>query len=40
MNNFSDVNKELLTELKDEINKGNTHEANAIANDVMENEEK
>jgi len=40
VNNFSDVNKELLTELKDEIKKGNTDEANAIADDVIGNEEK
>ena len=40
VNNFSDINKELLTELKDEIEKGNTDEATAIANDVIDNEEK
>jgi signal transduction histidine kinase len=40
VNNFSDVNKELLTELKDEIKKGNTDEASAIASDVIDNEEK
>ena len=40
VNNFSEVNKELLIELKDEIKKGNTDEASAIANDVIENEEK
>ncbi|HVX25446.1 MAG TPA: tetratricopeptide repeat protein, partial [Parafilimonas sp.] len=40
VNNFSDVNQELLAELKDEIKKGNTDEANAIANDIIENEEK
>ena len=40
VNNFSEVNKELLTELKDEIKKGNTDEANAIADDLIDNEEK
>jgi len=40
VNNFSEVNKELLTEMKDEIDKGNTDEAKAIATDVIENEEK
>jgi len=40
MNNFSEVNKELLEEMKDELNKGNTHEAKSIAADVIKNEEK
>ena len=40
VNNFSEVNKELLVEMKDEINKGNIDNANAIANDIIENEEK
>jgi two-component system, NtrC family, sensor kinase len=40
VNNFSEVNKELLAEMKDEIDKGNTNEAKAIANDVIDNEEK
>ena len=40
VNNFSDVNKELLTELKDEIKKGNIDEVNVIADDVISNEEK
>ena len=40
VNNFSDVNKELLTEMKDEMNKGNLDEAKEIANDVIANEEK
>jgi len=40
VNNFSEVNKELLTELKEEIEKGNTDKANSIANDVIENQEK
>src|SRR5678809_292518 len=40
VNNFSDVNKELLEELKHEANKGNMDEVKAIANDVIDNEEK
>ena len=40
VNNFSEVNKELLAEMKDEMNKGNISEAIAISNDVIENEEK
>ncbi len=40
VNNFSEVNNELLTELKDEIDKGNFTEVKSIANDVMENHEK
>ncbi|MEP7228863.1 MAG: two-component regulator propeller domain-containing protein [Ginsengibacter sp.] len=40
VNNFSEVNKELLAEMKDEMNKGNIEDANAIANDVIDNEEK
>jgi ligand-binding sensor domain-containing protein/signal transduction histidine kinase len=40
INNFSDVNKELLVEMKDEIEKGNVSEANAIADDVIQNEDK
>jgi signal transduction histidine kinase len=40
VNNFSEVNKELLTEMKDEIDKGNVEDAKAIANDVIENQEK
>ena len=40
VNNFSEVNKELLAEMKDEMNKGNIDDANAIANDVIENSEK
>ena len=40
VNNFSDVNKELLTEMKDEIDKGNLDDAKEIANDVIANEEK
>ena len=40
VNNFSDVNKELLEELKEEADKGNIDEVKAIANDVIANEEK
>ena len=40
VNNFSDVNKELLEEMKEAIDKGNMDEAKSIANDVIENEEK
>jgi two-component system NtrC family sensor kinase len=40
VNNFSEVNKELIGELKDEIKKGNIEEVNAIADDIEANEEK
>jgi signal transduction histidine kinase/tetratricopeptide (TPR) repeat protein len=40
VNNFSEVNKELLVEMKDEMSKGNLDDANAIANDIIDNEEK
>ena len=40
VNNFSEVNKELIDEMKDEIDKGNIDEVKAIANDIKENEEK
>jgi signal transduction histidine kinase len=40
VNNFSEVNRELLSELKAEIEKGNIEEVKAIANDIMGNEEK
>jgi signal transduction histidine kinase len=40
INNFSEVNKELLVEMKDEMKKGNIDDANAIADDVIGNEEK
>jgi signal transduction histidine kinase len=40
VNNFSEVNKELLIEMKDEIKKRNIDEINAIADDVIDNEEK
>jgi signal transduction histidine kinase len=40
VNNFSDVNKELLQELKEEADKGNIKDVKAIADDVINNEEK
>ena len=40
VNNFSEVNRELITELVDEADRGNTNEVKAIANDIKENSEK
>jgi signal transduction histidine kinase len=40
VNNFSEVNKELLTELKGEADKGNVEEVKLIAEDIISNEEK
>ena len=40
VNNFSEVSKELLDEMKEEIEKGNYDEAKDIANDVIQNLEK
>jgi len=40
VNNFSDVNKELLLEMKDEMHKGNYDDAIEIVADVIGNEEK
>ncbi|HRI21857.1 MAG TPA: two-component regulator propeller domain-containing protein, partial [Panacibacter sp.] len=40
VNNFSDLNKELLTEMNEEIEKGNYEEAKGLAKDVTDNEEK
>ncbi len=40
VNNFSEVNRELIIELKDEIDKGNIDDVKAIAKDVIDNEEK
>jgi two-component system, NtrC family, sensor kinase len=40
VNNFSEVNRELLIEMKEEIDKGDLEEVRAIANDLIENEEK
>jgi two-component system, NtrC family, sensor kinase len=40
VNNFSEVNKELVDELQTEPKAGNAEEAIAISNDIKENEEK
>ncbi|MEO5947436.1 MAG: ATP-binding protein [Chitinophagaceae bacterium] len=40
VNNFSEVNKELLVEMKGEMDKGNIAEVKSLANDVIDNEEK
>ena len=40
VNNFSEINKDLLFEMNEHINQGNFEEAKAIAKDVIENEEK
>ncbi len=40
VNNFSEMNKELLTELNEEIERGNYEDAKEIAQNVIENEEK
>ena len=40
VNNFSEVNKELLAEMNEEIEKGNYDQAKAIANDISNNQEK
>jgi len=40
VNNFSEVNKELLGEMKAETNKGNLSEVKTIADDVINNQEK
>ena len=40
VNNFSEVNKELIGEMKEEIEKGNYVEVKTIAKDIEENEEK
>jgi len=40
VNNFSEVNKEMLNELDEELNKGDIAEAKAIAADIRQNEEK
>jgi signal transduction histidine kinase len=40
VNNFSEVNTELIEEMKDEMNKGNFDDAKAIANDIADNEQK
>ncbi|HMG94128.1 MAG TPA: ATP-binding protein [Chryseolinea sp.] len=40
VNNFSEVNKELLSEMKEEIEKGNIEEAKSLAINVIGNQEK
>jgi signal transduction histidine kinase/ligand-binding sensor domain-containing protein len=40
VNNFSDVNKELLFEMNNEIEKGNFDDVKLIAKDIIDNEEK
>jgi len=40
VNNFSEVNIELLTEMKDEMEKGNIEDAKSIVNDAIENQNK
>jgi signal transduction histidine kinase len=40
VNNFSEVNKELIDEMNAEIEKGNYEEAKKIAKDISDNEEK
>ena len=40
VNNFSDVSKELLDEMKEAMDKGDTEEANEIMQDVIDNLEK
>jgi len=40
VNNFSEVNSELIAEMKEELAKGNIEEAKTIANDIDENEQK
>ena len=40
VNNFSDVNKELLEEMKEEMDKGNLDDAKVLANDIIANEAK
>ncbi len=40
VNNFSEVSNELINEMVDEVNRGNTEEVKAIAKDVQQNLEK
>ncbi|MFN2440890.1 MAG: sensor histidine kinase, partial [Chitinophagaceae bacterium] len=40
VNNFSEVNNELISEMVDEVDKGNTEEVKAIAKNVQQNLEK
>jgi len=40
VNNFSEVNSELIAEMKDEIDKGNLQEVKILINNIAENEQK
>jgi len=40
VNNFSEVNRELLSEMKEEIEKGNLEEVKSIAGTIIDNQEK
>jgi signal transduction histidine kinase len=40
VNNFSEVNKEMIAEMKGELDRGNYEEAKLLANDIEDNEEK
>ncbi len=40
VNNFSEVNEELLAEMKDALDMGNIEEARSIANDAIDNQQK
>ena len=40
VNNFSEVNKELIEEMNEEIEKGNIEEVKLLAKDIIENEQK
>jgi signal transduction histidine kinase/ligand-binding sensor domain-containing protein len=40
VNNFAEVNSELIEEMKEELNNGNLEEVHSIANDIDENEKK
>jgi signal transduction histidine kinase len=40
VNNFSEVNSELIAEMREEIEKGNINQAKQIAADIQENEQK
>jgi len=40
VNNFSEVNQELISEMVEEVDKGNTAEVKVLAKDIKENEEK
>ena len=40
VNNFSEVNAELIAEMKEEMDKGNMEDAKAIADDIKDNEKK